>query len=161
MNQGDYLTYRKAANTAIIGLVIQLVLTLSVFFYAQSSGDDSAAAGTIFLLSGVLVWGVLLLVFDQHRRERIETMEAEQLAVTGAASARAVGASKAGAAALRVRGGNVPRVPATPVGAPWQPSQAQQPRARSRAQVMSCESRRVGSRSCTNGLFLARLSCSR
>lgn len=89
MNQGDYLTYRKAANTAIIGLVIQLVLTLSVFFYAQSSGDDSAAAGTIFLLSGVLVWGVLLLVFDQHRRERIETMEAEQLAVTGAAAASA------------------------------------------------------------------------
>jgi membrane protease subunit HflK len=89
MNQGDYLTYRKAASTAIIGLVIQLVLTLSVFFYAQSSGDDSAAAGTIFLLSGVLVWGVLVLVFDQHRRERIETMEAEQLAVSGAAAASA------------------------------------------------------------------------
>lgn len=89
MIQGDYLTYRKAASTAIIGLVIQLVLTLSVFFYAQSSGDDSAAAGTVFLLSGVLVWGVLLLVFDQHRRERIETMEAEQLAVSGAAAASA------------------------------------------------------------------------
>lgn len=89
MNQGDYLTYRKAANTAIIGLVIQLVLTLTIFFYTQASGDDSAAAGTVFLLSGVLVWGVLLLVFDQHRRERIEAMEAEQLAVSGAAAASA------------------------------------------------------------------------
>lgn len=89
MIQGDYLTYRKAANTAIVGLVIQLVLTIAVFFYAQSSGDDSAAAGTVFLLSGVLVWGVLLLVFDQHRRERMESMEAEQLAVSGVAAASA------------------------------------------------------------------------
>ena len=89
MIQGDYLTYRKAANTAIIGLVIQLILTLAVFFYTQSSGDNTAAAATVFLLSGVLVWGVLLLVFDQHRRERIESMEAEQLAVSGAAAASA------------------------------------------------------------------------
>jgi regulator of protease activity HflC (stomatin/prohibitin superfamily) len=89
MNQGDYLTYRKAATTAIIGLVIQLILTLTVFFYARSATDATGGIAAIFLLSGVLVWGVLLLVFDQHRRERIETMEAEQLAVSGAAAASA------------------------------------------------------------------------
>lgn len=89
MNQGDYLTYRKAATTAITGLVIQLILTLTVFFYARVATDATGGIASIFLLSGVLVWGVLLLVFDQHRRERIEAMEAEQLAVSGAAAASA------------------------------------------------------------------------
>lgn len=89
MSKGDYLTYRKAASTSVIGLVIQLILTLTVFFYARFSGDIAAGIASIFLLSGVLVWGVLLLVFDQHRRERIEAMEAEQLAVSGAAVASA------------------------------------------------------------------------
>lgn len=89
MSKGDYLTYRKAASTSIVGLVIQLILTLTVFFYARFAGDVAAGVASIFLLSGVLVWGVLLLVFDQHRRERIEAMEAEQLAVSGAAAASA------------------------------------------------------------------------
>ncbi|MHA7812211.1 MAG: SPFH domain-containing protein [Phycisphaerales bacterium] len=89
MNQGDYLTYRKGATTAITGLVIQLILTLTVFFYARVATDATGGIASIFLLSGVLVWGVLLLVFDQHRRERIEAMEAEQLAVSGAAAASA------------------------------------------------------------------------
>lgn len=89
MSKGDYLTYRKAASTSVIGLVIQLILTLTVFFYARFAGDATAFIASIFLLSGVLVWGVLLLVFDQHRRERIEAMEAEQLAVSGAAAASA------------------------------------------------------------------------
>ncbi len=89
MSKGDYLTYRKAASISIIGLIIQLILTLAVFFYARFAADAAAGIASIFLLSGVLVWGVLLLVFDQHRRERIEAMEAEQLAVTGAAAASA------------------------------------------------------------------------
>lgn len=89
MSKGDYLTYRKAASTSVIGLVIQLILTLTVFFYARFAGDIAGGVASIFLLSGVLVWGVLLLVFDQHRRERIEAMEAEQLAVSGAAAASA------------------------------------------------------------------------
>ncbi len=89
MSKGDYLTYRKAAATSMTGLVIQLILTLTVFFYARVAGDAAAAAASVFLLTGVLVWGVLLLVFDQHRRERIEAMEAEQLAVSGASAASA------------------------------------------------------------------------
>jgi len=89
MSKGDYLTYRKAVSTSITGLVIQLILTLTVFFYARVAGDSAAGVGSVFLLTGVFVWGVMLLVFDQHRRERIEAMEAEQLAVSGASAASA------------------------------------------------------------------------
>ncbi len=89
MNKGDYLTYRKASSISAIGLVFQLALTLIVFFYSRVSGDYAAGGASIFLATGLIAWGLLLLVFDQHRRERMEAMEAEQLAVSGAMAASA------------------------------------------------------------------------
>jgi modulator of FtsH protease HflK len=89
MNKGDYLTYRKASSISMIGLVLQLVLTLTVFFYGRFSGDNAAGSASIFLATGLIAWGLLLLVYDQHRRERMESMEAEQLAVSGASAASA------------------------------------------------------------------------
>ncbi len=89
MSKGDYLTYRKASSITIVGLVLQLLMTLAVFFYGRLSGDRAGSAAAVFLGTGLLAWGVLLLVFDQHRRERIEAMEAEQLAVSGASAASA------------------------------------------------------------------------
>lgn len=89
MSKGDYLTYRKASSITIVGLVLQLLMTLAVFFYGRLAGDQAAGAAAAFLGTGLLAWGVLLLVFDQHRRERIEAMEAEQLAVSGASAASA------------------------------------------------------------------------
>ncbi len=89
MNKGDYLTYRKAVTTSLVGLLLQLLLTLVVFLYSKVADDAAAGAASIFLASGLIAWGLLLLVFDQHRRERLEAMEAEQLAVSGAAAASA------------------------------------------------------------------------
>lgn len=89
MNKGDYLTYRKAVSISIIGLLLQLGLTLVVFFYSRISGDYAAGGAATFLATGLIAWGLLLLVFDQHRRERMESMEAEQLAVSGAMAASA------------------------------------------------------------------------
>ncbi|MBL4697261.1 MAG: hypothetical protein JKX70_00360 [Phycisphaerales bacterium] len=89
MNKGDYLTYRKASSISLIGLVLQLLLTLTVFFYGRFAGDYAAGSAATFLATGLIAWGLLLLVFDQHRRERLEAMEAEQLAVSGAMAASA------------------------------------------------------------------------
>lgn len=89
LSQGDYLTYRKAASISLIGLIFQLLITLIVFFYSRIARDYAAQGATTFLATGLIAWGLLLLVFDQHRRERIEAMEAEQLAVSGASAASA------------------------------------------------------------------------
>ena len=89
MNKGDYLTYRKASSICMIGLVLQLLLALTVFLYSRVARDYSAGGAAIFLSTGLIAWGLLLLVFDQHRRERMEAMEAEQLAVSGASAASA------------------------------------------------------------------------
>lgn len=89
MNKGDYLAYRKASSISLIGLVLQLLLTVIVFVYSRVAGDLAAAAASTFLATGLIAWGLLLLVFDQHRRERMESMEADQLAVSGASAASA------------------------------------------------------------------------
>lgn len=69
------------------GLVVQLVLAGAMAVYAVLNSDDAVLTWSIFVGAGVLAWLVLVIVFDQHRRERIEAMEADALAQTGGESA--------------------------------------------------------------------------
>jgi len=86
MTKGDHLAYRRAATVSMLGLVVQTILTLLMFAYGKVSGDHAASSAVWLLGSGIIVWGVLLLVFDQHRRERLEAIEAEQLSLSSAAA---------------------------------------------------------------------------
>ena len=79
MNQ-DQQTYRRAAGAALLGLVVQTILTFVVMvlgLYAQSPAIHAAAW---YFFGGVPVWGVLWVLYHQHGLERAETLEAEQLA---------------------------------------------------------------------------------
>jgi len=89
MVRGDYQTYRRAALICVVGLVIQTFVALLILIYSIYSGDHAARSASILFGSGVIVWAMLLFVFDQHRRERIEAMEAEQYTTAGGASASA------------------------------------------------------------------------
>lgn len=89
MVRGDYQTYRRAALICIIGLLIQVFVALLLLVYSLYSGDHAARSASILFGSGTIVWVMLLFVFDQHRRERIEAMEAEQYATAGGVSASA------------------------------------------------------------------------
>ena len=89
MVRGDYQTYRRASLICVVGLIIQVFVALMLLIYSTYSGDHAARSASILFGSGVIVWGMLLFVFDQHRRERIEAMEAEQYSNAGGASASA------------------------------------------------------------------------
>ncbi len=89
MVRGDYQTYRRAALICVVGLIIQTAIALLMLIYSVYSGDHAAKSASIMFGSGVIIWAILLFVFDQHRRERIEDMEAEQFATSGGASASA------------------------------------------------------------------------
>gem|GEM_PF-285535 len=89
MVRGDYQTYRRASLICIVGLIIQTFIALLMLIYSTYSGDHAARSASILFGSGVIVWVMLLFVFDQHRRERIEAMEAEQYTTSGGASASA------------------------------------------------------------------------
>lgn len=78
--KADHLSFKRASSVSMLGLAIQIAVTLVLFFYSYYSGDHAAFSASFFSMVGIVVWFVLLLLFDQHRRERLEAMEAEALA---------------------------------------------------------------------------------
>lgn len=78
--KADYLSFKRATSVSLLGLVIQLTLGLALLVYAVIAKDAPALTASFYILTGVAVWLSLAVVFDQHRRERIEAMEAESLA---------------------------------------------------------------------------------
>lgn len=77
--KADYQSYARAATISLLGLGIQAALGSVLLVYGVVTRDFTAVTGSIAVLLGVAVWGTLAIVFDQHRRERIEALEAEAL----------------------------------------------------------------------------------
>jgi modulator of FtsH protease HflK len=80
--RADYLTYQRATAECIRGLALQLVLTIAMVIYAALAHDDAAWTAAAYIGVGAAGWLCLCIVFDQHRRERIEAMEADALAAS-------------------------------------------------------------------------------
>lgn len=78
--RADYLTFRRATSESVRGLLLQAVLAIGVLIYAIVARDDAAWTAAAFIGIGVLAWLTLAVVYDQHRRERIEAIENEALA---------------------------------------------------------------------------------
>lgn len=84
--KADYLSYQRATSRSLLGLGIQLVLGLALLLYGVLGQESAARTAAVFVLIGVPVWLALAVLFDQHRRERIEAIEAEAFAASDAAS---------------------------------------------------------------------------
>lgn len=87
--KADFLSYKRATSRSLLGLTLQVVMGLAILIYAIYGQDRAAMTAAAFVLVGGLVWLSLALVFDQHRRERLETMEAEAFAASDAAASSA------------------------------------------------------------------------
>ncbi|MFN9993891.1 MAG: hypothetical protein ACK54H_11145, partial [Phycisphaerales bacterium] len=72
--KADYLTYRRAVGVCLLGLALQVLFVSVYLIYGLLAGDRTAISATIFHAMGIVVWGSLAILFDQHRRERIESM---------------------------------------------------------------------------------------
>lgn len=78
--RADYLSYRRATSVSILGLVLQAFMMGATLIYGLLSNDHAAVTAAGFIGIGMVAWIALAIIFDQHRRERIEAMEAESLA---------------------------------------------------------------------------------
>lgn len=78
--RADHLSFKRATNVAILGIVIQLVLGVALLLYGLLLDDRAGVTGSILILLGSVAWIALAIVFDQHRRERIEAVEYENFA---------------------------------------------------------------------------------
>jgi membrane protease subunit HflK len=79
--KADHLSYQRATTVSLLGLALQIVMGVSMLIYSVVArpADHVAMTIALFVLLGSIVWLTLAIVFDQHRRERIEAMETEAL----------------------------------------------------------------------------------
>jgi len=93
--KSDSRTYARATAVCLMGAGLQLALGAILLIYGLMGAavrvddkifvvqDHAAITGGYFILIGLTVWIALAVVFDQHRRERLEAMENEALDQAG------------------------------------------------------------------------------
>ncbi len=74
------LSYRRATTAALVGLGVQLALWLLAAALAVWTGSQAVNAAAWHLLGGALVWGSVWLIYQQHKLERAEALEVDELA---------------------------------------------------------------------------------
>ncbi len=83
----DQQTFRQAALAALFGLLTQLVLGIGMAVLGVFADSAAIQAATWHLFGGLPIWLILLIIFHQHRLERLEALETEQLAQADARTA--------------------------------------------------------------------------
>ncbi len=76
----DHLAYQQATRVAGFGLLLQLGIGLVMLAYGFIFADSAFQIASMPVLVGVIVWMSLVIVFHQHRLERLEALERDELA---------------------------------------------------------------------------------
>ncbi|MBX3354814.1 MAG: hypothetical protein KF724_03845 [Phycisphaeraceae bacterium] len=71
----DHLAYQQATRVAGFGLLLQLAIGLLLLILGQVLGDTALVGASWYVLPGIAVWVTLIVVFNQHRLERLEALE--------------------------------------------------------------------------------------
>ena len=74
-------------SAALLGLIIQTLIAVAVGLIGLYARSPAIHAITWQLLGGVPIWGVLWLLYNQHRLEATEALEVEQLSQSDQAAA--------------------------------------------------------------------------
>lgn len=76
----DHFAYQQATRVAGIGILLQAAMALGVFLFGRIGQDTTLVFGAVFVAIGVLPWVALTVVFHQHRLERLEVLENDEIA---------------------------------------------------------------------------------
>ncbi|MEC8321453.1 MAG: hypothetical protein VX012_08585, partial [Planctomycetota bacterium] len=76
----DHLAYQQATRVAGFGLLLQLAIGLVMLVYGVVFSDSSFTIASMPILCGLVVWASLVVIFHQHRLERLEALERDELA---------------------------------------------------------------------------------
>ena len=75
----DHFAYQQATRVASFGLLLQLAIGLTLLLYGLLGRDTSMVFASFYVLIGIGVWVALIVVFHQHRLERLEALEEDEL----------------------------------------------------------------------------------
>lgn len=84
----DHHAYQRATRVASFGLFAQIILGVTLLVFGIVFRDTVFQFASLYILCGVLVWVGLIVIFYQHKLERLEALEEDELSATrGGASA--------------------------------------------------------------------------
>ena len=75
----DHHAYRKATAVAGFGFLLQGAMALVLLIFAWLSEDTVFRFAAAYFFGGLFVWLSLIAVFNQHRQERLDSLEADEL----------------------------------------------------------------------------------
>ena len=99
----DHLAYQQATRVAGFGLLLQLAIGLVLLVYGVIFADSTFTIASMPVLCGLIVWAALIVVFHQHRLERLESLERDELAAERGAEAGIFNEGDTDVAARRLR----------------------------------------------------------
>lgn len=82
----DHSVFTRGTVAAVVGLVIQLALTVAMGLLGLWTRSPAIEAATWHFLAGIPIWIVLALIYSQFAAERREALSSERLASQDAAS---------------------------------------------------------------------------
>ena len=79
----DHLAYQRATNIAGFGFLLQLVVATVLLIFGLRAGDTTAEYASWYLYVGLVVWLGMIIIFNQHKLERLEALEEGELTASG------------------------------------------------------------------------------
>jgi len=76
----DHFAYQRATRVASFGLAVQFIIALTLFVFSRLAEDTVFQFASFYAAVGVLLWVGLIVVFHQHKLERLEALEEDELA---------------------------------------------------------------------------------
>ncbi len=78
----DQFVYRQATRVSGVGVIIQSALALLLLVFGNIAGDTGLVLAGLYVATGILSWTTLAVLFHQHKLERVETLENEEVALS-------------------------------------------------------------------------------
>ena len=75
----DQFSYQQASKVSVLGFLLQFATGIVLLVFGRLAGDTTLIVASISVLCGTPVWVALAVVFHQHRLERLESLEREEL----------------------------------------------------------------------------------
>ncbi len=76
----DHFAYQRGTQAAGFGLLLQAAFGLTLLLFGLLAGDTTFTFASVYVLLGLLVWLSLVIIFQQHKLERLEALEEDELA---------------------------------------------------------------------------------
>ena len=78
----DHHAYQRATRVAGLGLLTQIAIGVLLMVLGLVATDTIFQFASLYILIGVVVWTGLVIIFNQHKLERLESLEEDELAAT-------------------------------------------------------------------------------